>query len=53
MIHKADECDTDILVFGGLSYYEDKGQNGAYSKINYQKIFEQDCQRKRYKKRCF
>lgn len=32
MIHKADECDTDILVFGGLSYYEDKGQNGAYSK---------------------
>ena len=32
IIAKADELQTDILVFGGLSYYNGKGQNGAYSK---------------------
>ena len=32
IIVKADELQTDILVFGGLSYYNGKGQNGAYSK---------------------
>ena len=31
MIKKADELQTDILIFGGLSYYENKGQNGGYS----------------------
>ncbi len=31
MVSKADELNTDILIFGGLSYYEDKGQNGGYS----------------------
>lgn len=31
MIDEADRLKTDILVFGGLSYYEDKGQNGGYS----------------------
>lgn len=28
---KSDELNTDILIFGGLSYYEEKGQNGGYS----------------------
>lgn len=32
IISKADELKTDILIFGGLSYYNGKGQNGAYSK---------------------
>ncbi len=32
IIAKADELQTDILVFAGLSYYNGKGQNGAYSK---------------------
>lgn len=32
MIHKADELNTDILIFGGLSYYEDIGKAGGYSK---------------------
>lgn len=31
MVDEADRLKTDILVFGGLSYYEDKGQNGGYS----------------------
>ena len=31
IISKADELQTDILIFGGLSYYENKGQNGGYS----------------------
>lgn len=32
MVSKADELTTDILFFGGLSYYDNKGQNGGYSK---------------------
>ena len=28
---KSNELNTDILIFGGLSYYEGKGQNGGYS----------------------
>ena len=28
---KSDELNTDILIFGGLSYYEGKGKNGGYS----------------------
>ena len=28
---KAEEADTDILIFGGLSYYENIGKNGGYS----------------------
>lgn len=32
VVSKADELDTDILIFSGLSYYNGKGQNGAYSK---------------------
>lgn len=32
IVNKADELNTDILVFGGLSYYGDKGKNGGYSK---------------------
>ena len=32
IVNKADELCTDILIFGGLSYYGDKGQNGGYSK---------------------
>ena len=31
IIVKADELNTDILIFGGLSYYEGKGKNGGYS----------------------
>lgn len=31
MVDEADRLKTDILVFGGLSYYEGKGQNGGYS----------------------
>lgn len=31
MIDEADRLKTDILIFGGLSYYEGKGQNGGYS----------------------
>ena len=31
MVDEADRLKTDILVFGGLSYYEDKGQTGGYS----------------------
>jgi len=31
IINKADELNTDILVFGGLSYYNGKPQNGGYS----------------------
>lgn len=31
MIDEADKLKTDILIFGGLSYYEGKGQNGGYS----------------------
>lgn len=31
MLQKAYECDIDILIFGGLSYYDGKPQNGAYS----------------------
>ena len=32
IVAKADELNTDILIFSGLSYYNGKGQNGAYSK---------------------
>lgn len=32
IVNKADELNTDILIFGGLSYYGAKGQNGGYSK---------------------
>ena len=31
IIVKADKLNTDILIFGGLSYYEGKGKNGGYS----------------------
>lgn len=31
MVDKADELKTDILIFGGLSYYEGIGKNGGYS----------------------
>lgn len=31
MVDEADRLKTDILIFGGLSYYEGKGQNGGYS----------------------
>lgn len=31
IIAKADELNTDILIFGGLSYYEGKGKKGGYS----------------------
>lgn len=31
MIDEADRLKTDILIFGGLSYYDNKGQNGGYS----------------------
>lgn len=31
MIDEANRLKTDILIFGGLSYYEGKGQNGGYS----------------------
>lgn len=31
MILKADELNTDILTFGGLSYYETQGRKGGYS----------------------
>jgi len=31
MVDEADKLNTDILIFGGLSYYEGKGQNGGYS----------------------
>ena len=32
IVAKAEELNTDILIFSGLSYYNGKGQNGAYSK---------------------
>lgn len=32
MVNEADKLNTDILIFGGLSYYSDKGKNGGYSK---------------------
>lgn len=38
MIDEADRLKTDILIFGGLSYYEDKGQNGGYSANKFPKI---------------
>lgn len=31
IVLKADELNTDILIFGGLSYYNNKGKNGGYS----------------------
>ncbi len=31
MISEADKLQTDILIFGGLSYYEEKGRKGGYS----------------------
>ncbi len=31
MVDKADELKTDILIFGGLSYYEGVGKIGGYS----------------------
>ncbi len=31
IILKAAELNTDILIFGGLSYYNNKGKNGGYS----------------------
>lgn len=31
MVSKAAELQTDILIFGGLSYYESKGKSGGYS----------------------
>lgn len=31
MILKADELNTDILIFGGLSYYDRQGKKGGYS----------------------
>lgn len=31
MVDEADRLKIDILIFGGLSYYEGKGQNGGYS----------------------
>ncbi len=31
IIAKADELNTDILIFGGLSYYDGKGKKGGYS----------------------
>lgn len=38
MVDEADRLKTDILIFGGLSYYEDKGQNGGYSANKLPKI---------------
>lgn len=31
MVNEADRLKTDILIFGGLSYYGNKSQNGGYS----------------------
>lgn len=31
MVDEADRLKTDILIFGGLSYYEGSGKNGGYS----------------------
>ena len=31
IVSKADELNTDILIFGGLSYYNGKGKKGCYS----------------------
>lgn len=31
ILSKADELNTDILIFGGLSYYNGKGKKGGYS----------------------
>lgn len=31
MFEKAEDLNTDILIFGGLSYYENKSQKGGYS----------------------
>lgn len=31
IIEEADRLNTDILIFGGLSYYEGNGKNGGYS----------------------
>ena len=31
IVVKADELNTDILIFGGLSFYNNKGKNGGYS----------------------
>ncbi len=38
MVDEADRLKTDILVFGGLSYYENKGKNGGYSANKLPKI---------------
>lgn len=31
IINQAEHLNTDVLIFGGLSYYDKKGQNGGYS----------------------
>lgn len=31
ILNEADRLKTDILIFGGLSYYDNKSQNGGYS----------------------
>lgn len=31
IVVKADELNTDILIFGGISFYNNKGKNGGYS----------------------
>ena len=39
MVSKADELKTDILIFGGLSYYNNKGKNGGYSTDKFSKKY--------------
>ena len=39
MVKKADELNTDILIFGGLSYYDEKGRKGGYSADKLPKIY--------------
>ncbi len=38
MVDEADRLKTDILIFGGLSYYEGAGKNGGYSANKLPKI---------------
>lgn len=38
MVDEADRLKTDILIFGGLSYYEGVGKNGGYSANKLPKI---------------
>ncbi len=39
MVSKADELKTDILIFGGLSYYNNRGKNGGYSTDKFPKKY--------------